>query len=102
MGQKGWSPDRWLAESEADDEAGLYGGEPADSHRGRQLPLGCMAIAVRNSADAAIAAQARTVSSRSHRITIARQFVGGALGSQASVAWLMGTVPPSVTKTQVS
>jgi hypothetical protein len=48
------------------------------------------------------AAQHRNESNRSHRMTSAFQLLDGASGRQASEALLIGTVPMSVIKIQVS
>ena len=60
------------------------------------------AMAVKKSANAVTAAQVRALSNRSHRLTNVRQFFGGALGCKVSAAALMGAVPMSVSKKQVS
>src|SRR5213080_4553009 len=59
-------------------------------------------MAVKKSANAVTAAQVRALSSRSHRLINVRQFFGGALGCQLRMVWLMGAVPRSVSKKQVS
>jgi len=58
-------------------------------------------MVVKKHANAVIAAQHRAVSNRTHLLTSARQFLGGAAGSQASVAALIGTMPRSVSARHV-
>src|SRR2546421_4432007 len=59
-------------------------------------------MAVKNMVNATIAAQGLTAANRSHRLTIVRQFLGGALGSQSRMAALLAAVPGIVTTAQVS
>src|SRR5260370_35186743 len=59
-------------------------------------------MAVKKSANARTTAQTPTIWNRSAWLTNAFQFFGGALGCQVSVALLIGTVPMTLIKIQVS
>src|SRR5260370_19585498 len=59
-------------------------------------------MAVKKSANARTIAQTPTIWNRSAWLTNAFQFFGGALGCQVSVALLIGTVPMTLIKIQVS
>src|SRR5262249_55215956 len=67
-----------------------------------QLPATRSATAVKKNANARSAAKVRTVFNRSHRSTIALQLPGGASGRHSIARSLIGTVPKSVTKIQMS
>src|SRR6266851_9872526 len=60
------------------------------------------AMAVKKSANARTTAQTPTIWNRSAWLTSAFQFFGGAPGCQVSVALLIGTVPTTLIKIQVS
>src|SRR5713101_2950346 len=59
-------------------------------------------MAVKKSANARTTAQTPTIWNRSAWLTSAFQFFGGALGCQVSVALLIGTVPMTLIKIQMS